>query len=131
MEVRYLLDQAEIPTVEERGLSDVAMLERKREEVAERLALVVDGERVALQIDGPGRLSHPAGAGGLETTRVELRLSAPVRDPDRVELRDGTFPGRVGWKAIVSAAGRGNRRAQPTRRAAIPPVACGATRTTC
>jgi len=107
VDVRYLLDQAEIPTVEERGLSDTAVLERKRKEVAERLELIVDGERVALQNEGPGRLSHPPGAGGLETTRVELRLSAPVRDPARVELHDGTFPGRVGWKAIVSEAGEG------------------------
>ena len=107
VDVRYLLDQAEIPTVEERGLSDAAVLERKRAEVAERLVLTVDGRRVPLEIDWPGRLSHPPGAGGLETTRVELRLSAPARDPQRVELRDGTFPGRVGWRAIVSRPGEG------------------------
>jgi ABC-type nickel/cobalt efflux system permease component RcnA len=30
-----------------------------------------------------------------------------VDHPRRVELHDGTFPGRVGWKAIVSRAGEG------------------------
>jgi ABC-type nickel/cobalt efflux system permease component RcnA len=30
-----------------------------------------------------------------------------VTDPRRVELRDGTFAGRVGWKAIVATPGRG------------------------
>ena len=130
VELRYLLDQAEIPTVEERGLSDAAVLEGKRDEVLERLVLVVDGKRVPLRIDGQGRLSHPPGVGGLETTRAELRLSARVSDPDRVEVRDGTFPGRVGWKAVVSAPGKGPR-CGPTPRAATPPVACAATRKTC
>ena len=29
------------------------------------------------------------------------------RRPRRVQLQDNTFPGRVGWKAIVSAPGSG------------------------
>jgi nickel/cobalt exporter len=38
---------------------------------------------------------------------LEVRLAAAVRDPRRVGLRDGTFPGRVGWKAVVIAPGKG------------------------
>ncbi len=49
----------------------------------------------------------PDGQGGLSTTRLELALSASVDDPRRVELRDDTFSDRVGWKAIIAAAGEG------------------------
>jgi nickel/cobalt exporter len=103
--VRYVLDQAEIPTVQERGLSPTEVIRRKRREVDERLALTVDGRRTRLVPAGRPRLSFPPGAGGLETTRLEMVLRADVEDPRRIELRDGTFPGRVGWRAIVAEPG--------------------------
>jgi nickel/cobalt exporter len=107
VEVRYLLDQAEIPTVQERGLSDAELLDRKRDEVLGGLELTVDGRRVPLRLDGPGRVSFPPGSGGLETTRVEFRLVAAVDSPRSVRLHDGTFEDRVGWKAIVAQPGDG------------------------
>ena len=107
VDVRYVLDEAEIPTFQQRGVADAEVLRRKRDEVARRLVLTVDGRRVALRPAGAGTISHPAGQGGLETTRVELRLSAAVDAPRRVGLRDGTFPGRAGWKAVVVAPGEG------------------------
>jgi nickel/cobalt exporter len=107
VDVRYVLDQAEIPTVQERSLSNAEVLAKKRGEVDERLVLIVDGKRVPLESAGAPRLSFPSGAGGLETTRLELSLRAVVDDPRRVELRDGTFPGRVGWKAVVVEPGDG------------------------
>jgi nickel/cobalt transporter (NicO) family protein len=105
--VRYVLDQAEIPTVQENGLGRADVLRRKQDEVQRRLVLMVDGRRVVLTAAGTPKLSFPAGAGGLKTTRVELALRATVQDPRRVELHDGTFPGRIGWKAVVSAPGEG------------------------
>jgi nickel/cobalt transporter (NicO) family protein len=105
VDVRYVLDQAEIPTFRERGLSDAEVLERKRGEVARRLVLTVDGRTVALRPAGPPVLTHPAGQGGLRTTRLELPLTAPVRDARSVTLRDGTFPGRVGWVAVQARPG--------------------------
>jgi ABC-type nickel/cobalt efflux system permease component RcnA len=105
--VRYVLDQAEIPTVQEDDLSPAEVLRRKRDEVERRLVLLVDGRRVALAPAGQPKLSFPSGAGGLKTTRVELPLRAVVDNPHRVELHDGTFPGRIGWKAVVSAPGDG------------------------
>jgi nickel/cobalt transporter (NicO) family protein len=107
VDVRYVLDQAEIPTVQERGLARGEILERKLAEVERGLTLTVDGRRVPLETVTAPRLSFPDGAGGLETTRLELDLRAAVDDPRRVVLRDGTFPGRVGWKAVVSAPGEG------------------------
>jgi len=107
VDVRYVLDQAEIPTVQEEGLSRAEVLERKRDEVERRLVLLVDGRRVELVSAGAPRLTFPNGAGGLKTTRLELPLKAVVRAAERVELHDGTFPGRIGWKAVVSAPGEG------------------------
>jgi len=107
VDVRYLLDQAEIPTFRERGTSDAAILARKLAEVARRLELTVDGRAVALRPAGTPRLTHPPGQGGLTTTRLELPLSAPARDARTVELRDGTFPGRAGWVAVQARPGRG------------------------
>ncbi len=121
VEVRYVLDQAEIPTVQEQALSDAELVLRKRVEVARRLRLTVDGRVVPLVLVGAPRLSFPAGAGGLRTTRLELTLRAAVRAPRSVQLHDGTFPGRVGWTAIVAAAGEGTAvrtatpRNDPTR----------------
>jgi nickel/cobalt exporter len=107
VDVRYVLDQAEIPTVQERSLSRAEVLERKLAEVERGLSLTVDGRPAELRSAGAPRLSFPEGAGGLKTTRVELRLRAPVDAPRRVSLEDATFPGRVGWKAIVAAPGEG------------------------
>jgi nickel/cobalt transporter (NicO) family protein len=107
IDVRYVLDQAEIPTFQERGLADAEVLARKQAEVRRRLVLTVDGRVVPLKPAGQPRISHPPGAGGLRTTRVELVLAAAVSAPARVAVRDGTFPGRVGWHAVVPVAGRG------------------------
>jgi len=108
VDVRYILDQAEIPTFQERGLGDAVVLARKRDEVARRLELTVDGWRVGLQPLAGAKLTHPAGQGGLTTTRVELSLRARLsKAPRSVVLRDRTFAGRVGWKAIVAEPGTG------------------------
>ena len=76
VDLRYILDQAEIPTFQERGLSDAVVLARKRDEVARRLQLTVDGRPIGLQPLAGARLRHPAGQGGLTTTRLELSLRA-------------------------------------------------------
>jgi nickel/cobalt exporter len=107
VDVLYVLDQAEIPTFQERDLADGDVLARKRAEVARRLVLTVDGRRVPLAPAGRAVLTHPQGAGGLHTTRLELPLRAAVSSPGRVQLRDDTFLGRVGWHAVVPRAGHG------------------------
>jgi nickel/cobalt transporter (NicO) family protein len=107
VEARYILDQAEIPTFQERGLEPAAVLARKRDEVARNLRLEVDGRDVPLQLATGARITFPPGQGGLKLTRVELPLAAKVSNPRSVRLRDETFRDRVGWKAIVAAPGTG------------------------
>ena len=104
VDVAYTIDQAEIPTFQERGLP---VLARKRAEAQRGLALSVNGRRVPLILAPGGRLSFPMGQGGLHTTRVELALSARVHEPRSVEFHDETFPGRLGWKAVVIRPGDG------------------------
>ena len=105
--VRYILDQAEVPTVQERSLSRAEVLERKQDEVLTSLELTVDGKPVSLAVDGGARVSFPPGSGGLSTSRFEFRLAASVDSPRSVRLRDNTFEDRVGWRAIVAAPGEG------------------------
>jgi ABC-type nickel/cobalt efflux system permease component RcnA len=107
VDVRYTLDQAEIPTFQERGLGPQRVLARKRSEIVRGLRLTVDGRAVALAPEPGARISFPPGQGGLKLTRVELALSARVSHPRRVSFADETFPGRVGWKDVIVHAGRG------------------------
>jgi ABC-type nickel/cobalt efflux system permease component RcnA len=129
VDVRYVLDQAEIPTFQERGLSPARVLARKRADVARGVTLTVGGRPVALALRPGGRISFPMGAGGLHTTRVELLLGARVPTAGAVVLRDDTYRGRVGWKAVLAAPGRGTAvrsdvtSADPTRRLRVYPTA--------
>ena len=122
VDVRYVLDQAEIPTFQQRGLARAELLRRIRAEVARGVRVTVDGRPAELRAVAPPRLTVSPGAGGLRTTRFELALRAPARDARRVVLRDDSFRGRVGWRAIVARPGRGTAvrtgapATDPTRR---------------
>ena len=78
VDVRYVLDQAEIPTVANRRLNRDDLARRIGAEVAQGVTLSVDGRRVALRPARPARLSFPDGQAGLKTTRFELDLRAPA-----------------------------------------------------
>jgi ABC-type nickel/cobalt efflux system permease component RcnA len=107
VDVRYVVDQAEIPTFRERGVAPREALARKRAEALRGLRLTVGGREVPLRWAGPASIRFPAGQGGLPTTRAEIPLTARVAARGSVVLRDGTFPGRAGWRAVVVRPGRG------------------------
>jgi ABC-type nickel/cobalt efflux system permease component RcnA len=107
VDVTYILDQAEIPTFQERGLPPSAVLARKKAEIQRNLALTVNGRRVPLTFGSGGQITFPPGQGGLKLTRVVVPLYALVSHPRSLELHDGTFPDRIGWKAIVAVPGSG------------------------
>jgi ABC-type nickel/cobalt efflux system permease component RcnA len=107
IELLYVLDQAEIPTAQERNLSKVEIIQRKRAEVDENLFLVVNGKRHVLHADGTPKLTFPRGAGGLPITRLELPLIARVERPRLVDVQDSTFEGRIGWVDLVAEPGSG------------------------
>jgi nickel/cobalt transporter (NicO) family protein len=127
VDVRYVLDQAEIPTFQERGLSPAQVLARKRADVARGVTLTVGGRAIPLALAPGGRIGFPMGQGGLHTTRVELLLSARVAARGPVVVRDATYRGRIGWRAVVVEPGRGTAvrsdvtSADPTRRLRVYP----------
>jgi ABC-type nickel/cobalt efflux system permease component RcnA len=107
VQLRYILDIAEIPTFQARHESRAQVLEQARQEIARRLVVTVDGRRVALRSAGTALLSFPRGQGGLDTTRIELPLRAPATGAGIVRLHDATYPDRLGYTALVARPGRG------------------------
>ena len=116
VDVRYILDQAEIPTFQERGEPRATILGHKRDEVLRNLTVTVGGRRVPLRALPGASISFPPGQGGLRLTRVELPLAAPAHDPQTVHVHDGTFEGRIGWKAVVPRPGTGTAVKTATER---------------
>jgi len=95
--VRYVLDLAEIPTYQA-GRIDARSYAR---EIARNASLSVGG-RAALLRPVRTRLAHPRGAGGLDTTRLEVVLAGPRLDTkSRIAYRDRNYRDRIGWKEIV------------------------------
>jgi len=121
IELRYLIDMAEIPTFQElqdSGLTPEAdpsildgYLARKAESLKDSLHLEVDGERLVLVTSARNLLFSP-GAGGLPTMKVGIvyrgSLTTPTRHGwHRFLYRDENFPGRAGWKEVVAVPGPG------------------------
>jgi len=120
--LRYVLDYAELPTVAERDAMGVsgnapvpeaasrAYLAAKALSLRDGLALSIDGRPAPLSV-APVALQFRPGAGGLNTLRVVLDLSAqtPTRPgaASAVSYRDNNYPERTGWKEVVAVAGRG------------------------
>jgi len=129
VDLRYILDQAEIPTFRQRDLSPAQVLDRTRALVARGVTVEAGRRRASLRLAPGGRISFPMGAGGLHTTRIELLLSAHVATHGAVVVRDATFPGRVGWRAVVVRPGEGTAvrasvpSADPTRGLRVYPKA--------
>jgi ABC-type nickel/cobalt efflux system permease component RcnA len=107
LELRYVLDQAEIPTFQERGESDARILAAKRTEVLRELTVTSAGARIPLRATAGATIAHPPGQGGLRLTRVELPLEARTNGAGSIAVHDGTFAGRVGWVAVVPRPGHG------------------------
>jgi len=107
IQLRYILDLAEIPTFQARRQSHAQILQRARQEIARRLVVSVDGSPVALRGTGTALLTFPHGQGGLNTTRIELSLRAPATGAHVVELHDATYPDRLGYTALVARPGKG------------------------
>ncbi len=111
LHVRYVLDLAEIPSFAlDRSLDahgTPSRAERDRwaavhaVEVARQLDLTIDGRRVPLTA-GSSAIRPRPGAGGLPTLYVTADFTAPIAARAQAFVfRDGTEPGRLGWKDVV------------------------------
>jgi nickel/cobalt transporter (NicO) family protein len=102
--VRYAVDLAEIPTLQEgKGFRRPGAAAR----LARRLRLELDGSRAALR-PVASRVTVRPGAGGLETLRFDAVYDGG-RAGRTLAFRDENFAGRIGWKEVVVRADRGAR----------------------
>jgi len=121
VEIRYLLDMAEIPTFQEIQNSGIVAeaghpsldgyLGDKSEALKDGLILEINGERVPLRATSKTILWSP-GAGGLPTMKLGLVFRAPVPDTraprlNQLSYEDRNFSDRAGWKEIVADSGPG------------------------
>lgn len=100
--VRYVLDLAEIPTLQELQAGRAG--EALPAQLAAALFLRVEGVAVPLAIES-ATIEQLAGQAGLTTLRVVIDLRAAARDGARIEYQDATYPGRIGWHAVLIAGG--------------------------
>ena len=90
--VRYVVDMAEIPTLQRVPIRIGA------------LHVTVDGRPATLHVTRTA-LAHPPGAAGLRTTRFQAILAGPhVRGHASIAVEDRNYADRIGWKEIVLGA---------------------------
>jgi len=120
VEIRYLVDLAEIPTFQEMqdwGIVATvgdASLERylpgKMEALKRGLLLDVDGHPLSLQTVST-EILFPPGAGGLPTMKLgalyRASLSSGASGARVLHYRDTNFASRAGWKEVVATGGPG------------------------
>src|SRR6266571_6454985 len=121
IELRYLLDMAEIPTFTEMQESGIVpevghpslrgYLDRQTVLLQAGLLVEVNGQRLPLQ-GVSSEIVFPPGAGELPTLKLWIVyrafLEAPcVEAPCHLHYRDSNFPGRLGWHEVIAVAAPG------------------------
>ena len=118
IELRYLIDMAEIPTFQELQESGIPAqeedaslppyLKAKAEALAKALLLEVNGQRLDLKPQSQ-EIIFPPGAGGLPTMKMGILYKALLPADSRagqylISYRDANFAGRAGWKEIIATS---------------------------
>jgi ABC-type nickel/cobalt efflux system permease component RcnA len=107
LRIAYVLDEAEIPTFQDRpqiSADPDAFADQRAAAIGANLHVSVDGRPVALHLDSRS-LTLPDGAGGLPTLRLEATYSASYAAASKLEVRDDNDPTRIGWREIVATPG--------------------------
>jgi high-affinity nickel-transport protein len=114
LELRYLIDMAEIPTFQELQAAGLkadlqdprlpAYLSRKVDEFRQDITLKLDGKPVEFECR-ERQVIFPPGAGGLPTMKFGFTcitaLAFEAAGQHRLEYRDDNFQGRAGWKEVI------------------------------
>ena len=121
--IRYVLDLAEIPTFELlqqwklQATSPKAELEERAvaqaREWAGNLLFTSGGHAVKPRFES-GQLVVADGAGGLPVMRISARLHL-LPTAGKLEYEDRNYPGRAGWKEIVISAAEGATVGNPSQ----------------
>ncbi|MGO9270410.1 MAG: hypothetical protein ACLQOO_09190 [Terriglobia bacterium] len=121
LELRYLLDMAEIPTFQEMQRTGVvakvddprvaAYLAQEAEALKQGLVVELNGRRLALQLVSDDVL-FPPGAGNLPTMKLGFLYRAALSEVvvggiERLDYQDLNFSERAGWKEVVATTGQG------------------------
>jgi ABC-type nickel/cobalt efflux system permease component RcnA len=123
IQIRYVLDLAEIPSVQEFRSADVdgkgtvtpaeweAYKQRKVEEIGRQIELSVDGHPLDLR-PTEVNLSQPLGQGDIPLVRLEMWFEALTSGmaadvQHQAAFRDRSDPARIGWREVVVQAGPG------------------------
>ncbi|HXJ84340.1 MAG TPA: hypothetical protein VMS64_37340 [Candidatus Methylomirabilis sp.] len=121
VELRYLIDMAEIPTFQEIQDSGIvpeaghptleSYLVTKGEALSAGLVLELNGQHLPFRSVSRTAL-FSAGAGGLPTMKLGFVYRAALPRTvapglSQLTYHDGNFPDRAGWKEVVAAAGPG------------------------
>src|SRR2546425_5744464 len=121
--IRYVIDMAEIPAFQELQSIDAAATAspsstelksyaaQSASKYAEKINLTVDGVPLRVQ-PVASNVTLPRGAGGLPTLRLECdfkaTLSASVGGAThRIRFEDGSYEDRIGWREIIVAPATG------------------------
>jgi ABC-type nickel/cobalt efflux system permease component RcnA len=113
VEIRYLIDMAEIPTFQEIRQFDITpaaedpsasrYIKKQEQVLKEGIALQSDGH--AVRLDTVSRqVTFAAGAGGLPTMKLGFVFRGKLDNAagaHQLSYLDNNFPGRAGWKEIV------------------------------
>src|ERR1700678_18010 len=113
VEIRYLIDMAEIPTFQEMRQFDIGptgdkannsrYLDQENKLFKDAIALESDGRSVVLETVSR-QITFADGAGGLPTMKIGFVFRGKVHsgeDAHKLNYADDNFPGRAGWKEIV------------------------------
>jgi ABC-type nickel/cobalt efflux system permease component RcnA len=113
VQVRYVVDMAEIPTVQTLPMIDAdgdgrataseldGWADAEARELIAGLHVEVDGGTVALRVTSAAAELRP-GQGGLEVLRLDAGLAGDVSAGGTLTFRDGNFDGRVGWHEVTA-----------------------------
>jgi ABC-type nickel/cobalt efflux system permease component RcnA len=116
--VDYVLDMAEIPTVQAMpeldadadgivsGAEGSAWADERAPELLAGLTLTVDGTRVVFEVSA-SRLELLPGQGGLRTLRLESTFVGETGSAGALAFRDANFTDRVGWHEVTAVGADG------------------------
>jgi len=102
VDATVVADIAELPTLQDPPASCA--------EAVSTLVVTVDGTRLTWAVSDSS-LAFADGAGGLRTSRLRCRLSAPatLTRPAEVSVTNRFRTDRIGWRELAAAAGSGVR----------------------
>ena len=119
LEVRYLIDMAEIPTFQEMQQFEIAarpddtrlpaFLSAKARAFVQGLHVTLNGRELPLRLVSQDVI-FPTGAGNLPTMKFGFVYRAQIAvdcsaAPCHLDYQDANFPDRAGWKEIVVTTG--------------------------